>query len=194
MGTQMLIVRDVRLEGSRPNGNEVLEVDENTPIGWPISWILSRAKFYNSQYVWLKILAHGIEDLLTTGLPMATGTNTTWTEWQGGYSQGGGGIQFCKEGLNLYTIGQFKKLFEWLDWTDIYSCGAAFITPGQEGRPGDGNILCSSLAKILGCPVRASTATQYYNPNGTNFGAWEGTVLTYGPKGNVIKVEHAPTT
>jgi hypothetical protein len=194
MATQILIVRDVRLEGSRPRGNEVLEVDENTPISWPISWILNRAKFYNSNYVWLKILAHGFEAPLTSGLPMATGTNTTVQEWQGGFSQGGDGIQFCKEGLNLWTIGQFKKLFEWLDWTDIYSCGTAYITPGQQGGPGDGNLLCSNLARILGCPVRASTATQYYDKNGSEFGKWEGTVLTYGPKGNVIKVEQSPAT
>jgi hypothetical protein len=190
MGSQMLIVRDVRLEGSKPKGNEVLEVDADTPISWPISWIHQRAKAHNSEYVWLKILAHGYE---TPGLPLATGWSTTRESTQG-YSQGGSGIQFCKEGLTLHTIALFKPLFEWLDWTDIYSCGAAFITPGHEGRYGDGNILCSRLAQILGSPVRASTATQYYDPDGTNFGAWEGTVLTYGPKGNVINVEHNPQT
>lgn len=190
MATQMLIIRDVRLEGSKPMGNEVLEVDADTPISWPISWILQRAKLYNSHYVWLKILAHGFE---TPGLPLATGFSTTRESTQGS-SQGGYGIQFCKEGLNLHTIVKFRALFEWLDWTDVYSCGTAFITTGHEGRYGDGNILCSRLAQNLGCPVRASTATQIYDPKGTNFGAWEGTVLTYGPKGNVIKVEHNPKT
>src|SRR5437867_5023618 len=160
MATQMLIIRDVRLEGSRPPGNEVLEVDEDTPINWPINWILQKAKSYNSQYVWLKILAHGFE---TPGLPLATGWSTRRESTQGS-SQGGYGLQFCKEGLNLHTIGLFKGLFEWLDWTDIYSCGTAYITRGHEGRYGDGNILCSRLAQILGSPVRASTATQYYDP------------------------------
>jgi len=187
---QMLIVRDVRLEGSKPKGNEVLEVDANTPISWPISRILSRAKFYNSWYVWLKILAHDYE---TPGLPLATGFST-WRESTEGNSQGGYGIQFCNEGLNLYTIQKFSVLFEWLDWTDLYSCGAAFITPRHEGRYGDGNTLCSRLAQTLGSPVRASTSAQHYDQKGMDFGAWEGTVLTYGPKGNVINLEYNPKT
>ncbi len=52
--------------------------------------------------------------------------------------------------------------------------------------------LCSRLAKVTGAPVRASTATQYYNAKTMDFGAWEGTVLTYGPKGDVINVETNP--
>lgn len=191
MATQILTVRDVRLEGSKPVGSEVLEVDANTPIIWPISWILQRAKLYNSSYVRLKILAHGYETPLTPALPLATGFSTTFEPVEGN-SQGGYGIQFCNEGLNLNTIGMFKMLFEWLDWTDIYSCGAAYITPGHEGHFGDGNILCSRLAQTLGCPVRASTATQYYDPKDTDFGQWEGTVLTYGPKGNVIGAAQTP--
>jgi hypothetical protein len=172
MTTQQLIIRDVRLKGLKPKGNEVLEVDADTPIKWPIAWILDRAKYYNSQYVWLKILAHGYES---------------------DFSQGGYGIQFCKEDLTLSTIEQFKVLFEWLDWIDIYSCGAAFITPGCEGSQGDGNLLCSRLAQFLGSPVRASTAAQVYDSaDPIDFGAWEGTVLTYGPKGDVINVEINP--
>lgn len=83
-----------------------------------------------------------------------------------------------------------------MNGVDLYACGVAYITPKYEGKVGDGNILCSRMAQILGTCVRASTATQYYNPgtaaSGLDFGRWEGTVLTYGPRGDVVNVEHDP--
>lgn len=188
MGHQQLIIRDVRLEGAKPKGNEVLEVDEDTPIKWPVAWLMERAKVHHSSYVWVRILAHGSG---SPYLPLATGFSSR-RESTDAFSQGGAGLQFCKEGLNVETIGAFKQLNGWLDWFDIYSCGTAFITPGHEGRSGDGNILCSRLAQYMQVPVRASTATQYYDAATMDFGEWEGTVLTYGPKGNVIKVENSP--
>jgi hypothetical protein len=55
------------------------------------------------------------------------------------------------------------------------------------------------MAQTLQTNVRASTATQVYAAREgwpfaphLDFGLWEGTVLTYGPKGNVIKVEQGP--
>jgi hypothetical protein len=185
---QILIIRDVRLHGVKPKGNEVLEVDENTPLKWPVAWALDRAKHYHSSYVWLKILAHGYG---TPTLPLATGYSSTYAS-SSTVTQGGSGLQFCKEGVSLATIGAFGPLAEWLDWIDICSCGTAFITGGNEGRHGDGNVLCSRLAQITQAPVRASTATQTYDPTTMDFGAWEGVVLTYGPKGNVIDVETNP--
>lgn len=106
---QDLIIRDVRLEGSRPVGLEVLEVDANTPIDWPISWTLQKAKFYNSTFVRLRILAHGFEPQTDPGTKILGHT------FGDKYSQGGGGIQFCKEGINLTTINKFLPLNGWLD-------------------------------------------------------------------------------
>jgi hypothetical protein len=52
------------------------------------------------------------------------------------------------------------------------------------------------MAQILDTSVRASTAKQFYTlgsaGSGLDFGQWEGTVLTYGPRGDVVNVEHAP--
>jgi hypothetical protein len=183
---QDLIVRDVRLQGPRPRGTEVLEVDADTPLAWPISWLCAKANAYSSAYVRLILMAHGYET------QTAQGRAIFGTTIGAKYSQGGGGIQFCKEGISLDTVARFAPLRELLDWIDLKNCGTAYITPGFEGGKGDGNVLCSRLAQITQTPVRASTATQLYDATTTDFGVWEGTVLTYGPNGNVIRVEQDP--
>ena len=96
-------------------------------------------------------------------------------------SQGGWGLVFCAEGLILETLKEFRPWYGKVKQIDILGCGAAYITPGREGKHGDGNFLCYQLAQITGSYVRASTAAQAYV--GMNFGPWEGTVVTYGPSG-----------
>jgi hypothetical protein len=180
-----LIVRDMRLQGQRPAGIEVLEVDENTPLDWPINWLHSRASAHGGQ-VRVRIMAHaaGFYSAATVG---------SYGGLQPQYSQGGAGVQFCQQGINLGTIAKFSRLHGKLAQIEILGCGAAYITPGREGKDGDGNVLCSRLAQITGASVRASTALQRYDNTGPiDFGRWEGTVLTYGPSGAVVKVEHAP--
>jgi hypothetical protein len=181
---QDLIIRDVRLEGSRPPGKEVLEVDANTPLDWPVLWTSSKSSLYRGD-VCLKIMAHGFET--RTGFLAGSRGNTLAV-----YSQGGAGVQFCKEGITLGTLGKFSVLRGKVKKIEIYGCGAAYITPGCEGREGDGNVLCSRLAQTTQSYVRASTATQEYSPDGCDFGSWEGTVLTYAPTGAVVKVEQSP--
>ena len=182
---QDLIIRDVRLEGPRPAGNEVLEVAEDTPLDWPIRWLVTKSAAYGGN-VRLKIMAHG-----AGFYSAATVGNYGFQHPQ--YSQGGAGIQFCKEGIRLSTLSKFWPLRGKLKQIEILGCGAAYITPGYEGKEGDGNLLCFRLAQITQASVRASTATQYYSGLGPiDFGKWEGTVLTYGPMGAVVKVENAP--
>lgn len=182
---QELIIRDVRLAGPGPQGNEVLEVDENTPLDWPITWTALKSKEYGGD-VSLKIMAHGYET--RTGF-LAGSRNEPLAV----YSQGGSGIQFCREGISLGTIRKFEALRGKVKKIEILGCGAAYITPGWEGREGDGNLLCYRLAQYTQAYVRASTATQTYSNDGPiDFGRWEGTVLTYGPSGAVVNVESAP--
>jgi len=78
-------------------------------------------------------------------------------------------------------------------WNDKRTCARRSKTPGCEGREGARNVLCYKLAQITGAKVRASTATQIYDLKTMDFGSWEGTVLTYGPTGSLVRVEHAPT-
>lgn len=186
-----LIVRDVRLLGGKPVGKDVLEVDERTPIDWPVAWIKSKSE--SSGYkgnVYLRIAAHGY-DTKMSGPPLwgeiRRGIPTPTSTW----SQGGSGLQFCKENLRLATLPRFAALRGLLKGIDLLACGAAYITPGFEGKDGDGNVLCSRLAQITQSYVRASTATQmYYGLPAIDFGEWEGTVITYGPSGAVYKVEN----
>ena len=184
---QELIIRDVRLEGGKPRGNKVLEVDANTPIDWPVAWTKSKSEAYGGD-VYLRIAAHGYEPAVTNHLPLATGSQTIVESIR--YSQGGGGVMFCREDITLRTLNRFGQLHGLLKGIDLLACGAAYITRGYEGREGDGNMLCYRLAQITGTYVRASTATQfYYGQPAIDFGEWEGTVLTYGPTGAVVKSE-----
>lgn len=57
------------------------------------------------------------------------------------------------------------------------------------GSPSDGNLFCSAIAKNAKCTVVASTAKQYFGGGDPPYGQmdrYEGTVLVYGPKGNVL--------
>lgn len=185
---QELIIRDVRLEGGKPKGNEVLEVDANTPLDWPLLWTKGKSKDYGGD-VYLRIAAHGYETAVMDHLPLASGSQSRIESVH--QSQGGSGIQFCKENITLSTLAKFSLLNGLLKGIDLLACGAAYITPGFEGREGDGNLLCYRLAQITQTFVRASTATQlYYGLPTIDFGEWEGTVLTYAPSGAVVKVEH----
>jgi len=122
-------------------------------------------------------------------LPLATGFQTRRESTS--FSQGGSGVQFCKENITLGTVARFAPLRGLLKGIDLLACGAAYITPGFEGREGDGNLLCCRLAQTTQTFVRASTATQlYYGLPAIDFGEWEGTVLTYASSGAVVKVEH----
>ncbi len=194
-----LIVRDVRLLGGRPTGNEVLEVDDKTPIDWPIAWARQRADAYGGDAS-LKILAHGFAQKLPYA---ATKTYRSGIVTQTPiFSQGGAGVEFCMENIRLDTLTRFMPLSGKLKGIDLMGCGAAYTTPGFAGTDGDGNLLCYRLAQITRTYVRASTATQMYNVRvplwmPVDFGAWEGTVITYAPNGSVYKVEagvSAPTS
>ena len=201
---QELIIRDVRLQGGMPVGRYVLEVDENTPIEWPISWASAQAMRPGlAGDVALKIMAHGFEQKIGAN-PMDA--NVVWglggnvrsapppQPAMGIYSQGGAGIQFCRDNIRLATLSRFAPLCGLLKGIDLMACGAAYITPGFEGKDGDGNLLCYRLAQITQTYVRASTATQlYFTLPTVEFGAWEGTVLTYSPSGAVVKVESGGT-
>ena len=81
-----LVDRDVRLHGWRPRGDTIIEVYTDTPILWFITSAASDADQASSvgKRVRLRIMAHGYRGP--------------------GNNQGGGGVQFCREDINLATI------------------------------------------------------------------------------------------
>jgi len=70
----------------------------------------------------------------------------------------------------------------------FHSCSVARIAGPNTAS--DGNLFCSEIARYAKCQVVASTAVQqtgcYYLPFGS-LDKFEGTVLVYGPKGDVLK-------
>jgi hypothetical protein len=179
MPVRDVVFHDARLEGRTPTGSTFrsYRVDARTPLA---NFVVAALTEYFSAPgdIRIKILAHGYH--------------------QPG-SQGGSGIQFCQEDIKLSTLTKLNALRGYVNGgIELFSCGAAYITPGSNGGDGDGNVLCSRLAQTVQCSVRASTATQYYSNSflfwdtDIDFGQWEGTVLTYGPRGNVASVEQAP--
>ncbi|WP_425246947.1 hypothetical protein [Streptomyces sp. NEAU-NA10] len=159
-----LVYRDVRLLGNRPAGDTVIEVNFDTPLQWFLDSAADTVA-HTAEPVRLKLMAHGAPAF----------------------------VQFCRENLSLANLPLLAVLRDkFRAGVDLFSCSAAFIGPG----PNDGNVFCSRMAQTLNTSVRASTATQQYTlgsaGSGLDFGQWEGTVLTYGPRGDVVNVEHAP--
>ncbi len=162
----------------------MVRVDRWTDLDQMIFWAGWKSGQYGGDVV-LKILAHGIESVTDYVGPLIN--------LQPVSSQGGGGIQVCREGIRLSTIHKFGKIWGKLRMIQLLGCAAAYITPGFEGHEGDGNLLCYRLAQIAQTYVRASTADQKYTFGGIpnqpiDFGPWEGTVVTYGPWGGNAKL------
>ncbi len=177
--------RDLRLPGCPPAGKYLLQVDEKTPLALAIKWVCDQYDALDAPLA-LEIFAHGYESLMSETDPMLQSEKKT-------LSQGGGGIVFCKEDITIGTVLRFRPWRGKVKSIVLHSCGAAYITPGSAGGPGDGNMLCSQLAMNSGATVQASTATQHYagcrSDGHMDFPKWEGSVFTYGPDGKVIKVE-----
>jgi hypothetical protein len=177
MTETILLVHDTRLAITLPNPtyNLVYEVGENVPLSQLVTWLSTQASANKSSFVRWRLWAHGYE-------PVG--------------SQGGAGIQVCTEGLTIHTFDQLSAINGLVDWIDIQGCGAAYITPGSDGKDGDGNYFCYRLAQITGASVRASTSTMHvWEPVGDSGVVgmhipWEGVVLTYGPTGAVVKSEN----
>jgi hypothetical protein len=104
-------------------------------------------------------------------------------------SQGGYGIAIGT-GIRRSDIPVFEAFRPHVDEVWFIACRAAHIS--NAGGDGDGNVLMSGIAKAAQAKVKASTAPQVgdlWLPSGY-IDDWEGTVLTYGPEGNVANVDY----
>ncbi|HWB87415.1 MAG TPA: hypothetical protein VG675_24945 [Bryobacteraceae bacterium] len=173
-----LIIKDTRLGGPRPPGANVLEVDQNTPISWLIQWVLVQsARYYGN--VRVQIMAHASEGEI---------------------------VEVCSDGIHLEapksvpimtpappgshgrssTVELFSPWRGKVKLIELLCCGIAYIQPGHSGGWGDGNLLCMKLAQITQAYVLAPTAHQdFSDKDGFHFLNWQGTVLLYGPSGEV---------
>jgi hypothetical protein len=177
---KILSVHDQRWKFLTPPGHYAhFDVNENTPLSYFVSRTLQEAAAYAGE-VQLFIMAHGLE------VP----------GFGGGY-----GVAFCREGLNVRTIGLLAPLHGQIHGGIIlFSCCAAHIAPTLRHPDGtilvgDGNVLCSRIAQITGTYVRAGTALQYamVGADRTLVGApWRGVVLTYAPSGAVAQADTLP--
>jgi hypothetical protein len=173
---RVFFAHDVRVEGRTPSrGTDqwAIQVGAKTPMSSFIVQAEGDSSKYNGD-IQIKIIAHG----------------------DGVEGKPGGILQFCEENLKVTTVELLRPLSGKVKGgVELLACRAALISPGCEGKDGDGNVLCSRMAQILETTVKASTARQAYIDRGEfelKFCRWEGTVLTYGPKGDVIKVEYNP--
>jgi hypothetical protein len=185
------IAHDTRLSGMPQWGNGFRwQVDQFFPLNQFIEELVglsNRAQGIET----LKLMCHGWAD---------PGQNL------------GFGLQFCAEGITPATVRLFTRLHPRgerarVGLIEIYACGPARVTlrdrePGRAvlggfRTPGaDGDRLMRQLAINSGALVRASTHTQYYRTTlmgEIDWGAWEGTVITYNPLGERVAQETNPT-
>src|SRR4051794_30576287 len=130
-----LIWRDVRLNGWRPNeptGTKVMECNFDTPLQWFLDYSKKYSDEAKNEQACLKIMAHGYYES----------------------GSGGFGIQFCKEDITINNIARLYALSgKFGGGVQIFSCGAAAITPGSKAGSGNGAILCRRIAMILATTV-----------------------------------------
>ena len=104
------------------------------------------------------------------------------------------------EGIDRVSAVIFRMLSRpkpMVDTIWLRACQVARIQKPGAPVQGDGNLFCSEIAQNAQCLVVASTADQGIHdyvkvlPYGC-IDEWEGTLLYYGPKGNVLKSETYP--
>jgi hypothetical protein len=101
------------------------------------------------------------------------------------------------EGIDRVSAVIFRMLSRPKPLVDkiwLRACQAARIEKPGDPVQGDGNLFCSEIAQYAQCLVVASTSDQstHKHVKVHPFGCideWEGTLLYYGPKGDVVKSE-----
>jgi hypothetical protein len=176
------IVRDVRLNGWKPNG-DVLEVNFDTPLGWVLDNIVQRG---SGGDLTVQFMCHGLPGYLM-------------------FCKGSAGHPQAGAGLTSADLSSFSKIKGKLKRLELHACLVARIGSCFEATSlgfttnYDGNAFCFQLAQTIGAEVKASIHIQYYWPgtgatNGVNFGHWNGRVFTWNASGAIIKMEDFPYT
>lgn len=165
MATFNVIIRDVRLHGWKPQGDEVLEVNFDTPISWPLRWA-SNLTLKDKPI--LKLMSHGYpggmrfcrEDITRDTMHLfeklrskfhrielhACGT----AKMAQGHGKPGDGNFLC------YRLAQITQSY----------------------------LRASRHTQLYGMGTGPK--------NGVDFGKWQGTVVTWAPSGAIVKIRHYP--
>jgi hypothetical protein len=123
----IFIVRDVRLQGWRPNG-DVLEVNFDTPLGWVLDNIVQRG----GSDLTVQFMCHGLPGYLM-------------------FCKGSTGHPQAGPGLTSSDIGSFQKINGALKRLEFHSCLVARIGSCWEATSlgytmnYDGNAFCLAL-------------------------------------------------
>ena len=180
------IIRDVRLNGWRPAGNDVLEVNFDTPIQWVFDCINNRSATYGGD-LRVKFMCHGLPGYLQ----FANG-GFTHPELSPG------------NGINASVLSKFTAITGKLKKLELHSClvarmGSCFETTSLGFTTVyDGNSFCFKLAQIIQAEVQASIHVQYYwgndGSNALRFSGWNGRVFTWNPSGSIKQMQDFPYT
>jgi len=174
-----ILAHDRRLEGRARTGRDigVIEVDERTTLGYFTNRFSTLFEANGRAVITkLKIMAHGFES----------------PNGRGGY-----GMQFCRETIILDTVEHLRPLRGKVDKIALCSCSVADTSPDLQTADGimsgNGQELCSRIARITHAELVASTVTQRYSIDGVfgehpiEFGEWEGPVLHFDREGNLTR-------
>jgi hypothetical protein len=176
-----MIWHDTRLKGAAPAiAPNIHLVNKDTDLAGSITWIANYAGA-QSGLDELIIMCHGMEADWNLQQQISTGRQV-----------GGFGLQLCKQGLGLRTVGhtmRWKGGGPLIRRITVYACGTAQTGPGNSGTWGDGRRFMGELAINSGAYVVAGRDAQVYNPESVrlnnpmpiDFGDWEGPVYLFDP-------------
>lgn len=150
---------------------------EDSPIAM-LSWVAVVLKAFKDErpkdWITLVINCHGVSK-----------------KHSDGKSYGGYGLSIGTGIKTATDVEAFALIEPYVDRIYLVACRAAMIANPGDAWNGDGNLFCGAIAKKARAQVVASTARQSgfpYIPAGY-IDDFEGTVYTYGPKGDVLSYE-----
>lgn len=186
-----MIWHDKRLKGAAPPiAPNIHVVDQTSDLDGSIAWIANYAGSQDGLDE-LIVMCHGFEGNFNIGQQVSTNRRV-----------GGFGLQLCREGLGLMTVGKtiaWKRGKPAIARITIYACGTAQTGPGNAGTYADGKRFMGELAMHSGAYVVAGRDAQKYNPESVrlnsplpiDFGDWEGPVYLFDPADGSGKPFHA---
>ncbi|MDH3492745.1 MAG: hypothetical protein OEM82_04285, partial [Acidobacteriota bacterium] len=157
------------------------ELDKNTSIYSAFNFLKLRQRLAGKKISKLYVLCHGL-----VGSKKHTLFRGQVTVKYDYYFSGT--IQLGSETLDLWNVSKWSSIRGLVDIIVVYACMAAHTGVGKTGTIKDGKLLMSRLAAATQATVFAGEKSQLYNPDGLDFGKWEGRVYQFSPDGTYKEV------